>query len=150
MTLYDGSTDLIGTDIGIDSEDCATTLSSYNSLNHLVPFATKISIISSDPIDFVAFTQQQVSTQSSTNLLEYLFESNEGYCTLNPIRHLEFIEALWGPEYLLPYYEYTIVVEDEIMFPGQTILAYSNYTKSDTISMIFTKVTDSNQNITCP
>ena len=150
MKLYQSSADVTGTVINIETEGCIQPLAAYNTLDHLVPFPPKSTIISSNPIDKAAFLQREITSEVSTNLLEYLFKTNSGYCTLNPIRHLDFIEALYGPEYLLSYYEFNITVKNDIIFLGDSIQAFSNYSRADIIKMVFTKVSGSNQNSSCP
>ena len=143
MKFYESFADVTGTVINIETEGCIQPLAAYNTLDHLVPFTPKFTIISSNPINKAPFLQRKITSQLSTHLLEYLFKTNSGYCTLNPMRHLDFIEALYGPEHLLFYCEFNFTVKNDNILLGDSIQPSSNYSRADTIEMKFTKVSGS-------
>lgn len=140
LTFYSTSSDVTGTLIDFNYNECKGMFKGYYALNNYSPFLNVPVIPAVIPLDAPAFTTN-TQVLITSEILEYLYGTN-WYHILNGVEHPTFIEKLWSLEDLSGYFKFDIIVDQEIKHPGDTLIAFTNSTRTDTIQMGFTKLSD--------
>ena len=144
MKFYETSSDTTGTTIIFDNQECEKKYPDRLSLDYVAPFINEPVIPAYMQLTAPAFTTNTEVTVT-TDILEYLY-STDWYYILNEQDYPSFIEALWSLENLDSYYRFNISSPDghyEIQHSSNLIYCETNSTRTDVITMEFTKLSDS-------